>query len=309
MTVTNDRRQKLIVAAGARRTLVHPHLVPARIARDDRGRVRIVLQTETVPTLCEVLASGPLEVRESLRLLYGVATAADALVSAGLVARDLTPERILVSPRVGGLLADAGMPLEVLPRAGIPGDRDSAYRSPEERAGLPIDGRSNVYSLAAVFLSTMTAPNGEHVPLPAPAQAVMRRAMSEDRERRYARCSEFIVTLAASFGLRRNAGKRAPLAPERQARPTAAKQRDRHGANGAQPHATESGTSTTEKPPAPPPHRGRRHHRRRPGDTTSEPKRHPATPEGVAARKAEPLPPRPDRPPPGAAPGLDLDFR
>ena len=213
MTVTSDRRQKLIVAAGARRTLVHPHLVPARVARDDRGRVRIVLQTETVPTLCEVLASGPLEVRESLRLLYGVATAADALVSAGLVARDLTPERILVSPGVGGLLADAGMPLEVLPRAGIPGDRDSAYRSPEERAGLPIDGRSNVYSLAAVFLSTMTAPNGEHVPLPAPAQAVMRRAMSEDRERRYARCSEFIVTLAASFGLRRNAGKRAPLAP------------------------------------------------------------------------------------------------
>ena len=235
MTVTNDRRQKLIVAAGARQTLVHPHLVPARVARDDRGRVRIVLQTQQVPTLVEVLASGPLEVRESLRLLYGVATAADALSGAGLVARDLTPERILVSPRVGGVLADAGIPLEVLPRDPSPDDWTSAYRSPEERAGLPIDGRSNVYSLAAVFLSTMTAADGEHVPLPAPAQAVIRRAMAEDRERRYGRCPEFVVTLAASFGLRRNAGRRSSLAPERQTRPTAPEHEDGPAANDPQP--------------------------------------------------------------------------
>jgi serine/threonine protein kinase len=309
MTVTNDRRQKLIVAAGARRTLVHPHLVPARVARDDRGRVRIVLQTQSVPTLSEVLASGPLEVRESLRLLYGVATAADALGSAGLVARDLTPERILVSPRLGGLLADAGMPLELLPRDGSPGDRDSAYRSPEERAGLPIDGRSNVYSLAAVFLSTMTGPDGQHVPLPAPAQAVIRRAMSDDRERRYARCPEFIVTLAASFGLRRQDRRRAVAVPGREARAPAPapEQQDSQGAEpvasgvakAPRPDSTQKGSRRSEKPTRQPDGR-RQHHRRRRAHASPEPKHQTAPPEGVEARKAEPRSSRPAGPPPGA---------
>ena len=185
---------------------------------DDRGRMRILLQRQPVPTLSEVLASGPLDVRTSLRLLFGVATAVDALSKAGLVARDLTPDRILVCPRRGGILADPGIPLELLPRDSGPDDPDSQYRSPEELGGGPIDSRSNVYSMAAVFLATMTAPDGERLALPAPAKAVIGRAMASDPARRYASPPEFIITMASAFGVRQrdgSGGKRSPAATQK----------------------------------------------------------------------------------------------
>ncbi len=51
--------KRLILAAETRTSISHPHLIPARVVRDDRGRVRILLQRQPVPTLSEVLASGP----------------------------------------------------------------------------------------------------------------------------------------------------------------------------------------------------------------------------------------------------------
>ena len=221
MKVPGDRRQRLILAAETRTSLRHPHLLPARVARDDRGRVQILLQRQPAPTLSEVLASGPLDLRTSLRLLYGVASAVDALSKAGLVARELTPDRILVSPRRGGILADSGIPLDLLPPDTSPDDPAAAYRSPEELAGLPIDARSNVYSLGAVFLATLTAPDGERLALPAPANAVVGRAMANEPDKRYANPREFIVTMTSASGLRRRAGKDGkrspPAAPEREA--------------------------------------------------------------------------------------------
>jgi serine/threonine protein kinase len=205
MRVPSDRRQKFIGAAKTRTSLEHTHLLPARVARDDRGRVRIFLQRQPLRTLSEVLASGPLDLPTALRLLYGVATAVDALNRAGLVARDLTPDRILVCPRRGGVLADPGIPLEVLPRDTSPDDVASEFRSPEEVAGFPIDARSNVYSLGAVLLATLTAPDGERLALPAPAEAVIRRATAAEPEKRYASAPEFIVTMASAYGLRRRA--------------------------------------------------------------------------------------------------------
>jgi hypothetical protein len=218
MKPPNEQRQRFLLAAGTRTSLSHPHLIPARAVRDDRGRVRILLQRQPVPSLTEVLASGPLDVRTSLRLLFGVATAVDALSKAGLVARDLTPDRILVCPRRGGILADPGIPLELLPRDSGPDDPDSRYRSPEELGGGPIDSRSNVYSMAAVFLATMTAPDGERLALPAPAKAVIGRAMASDPARRYASPPEFIVTMASAFGVRQrdgSGGKRSPAATQK----------------------------------------------------------------------------------------------
>ena len=136
MRVSDDRSKRLVLAAETRMSIRHPHLVPARIDRDGRGRVRILLQRQAVPTLSEVLTSGPLDIRTSLRLLFGVATAVDALSKAGLVARELKPGRILVCPRRGAILADPGIPLELLPRDSSPEDPDSPFRSPEEQAGL-----------------------------------------------------------------------------------------------------------------------------------------------------------------------------
>jgi Protein tyrosine and serine/threonine kinase len=290
MKAADGRRQKLIVAAAARKSLSHPHLVPARVVRDDAGRMRIRLQSHPAPTLSEVLASGPLEVRESLRLLYNVATAVDALNEAGLVARDLRPDRILVCPQRGGILVDAGIPVEVLPRGPDSHDLDATCRSPEELAGRPIDARSNVYSLGAVFLATVTAPDGERLALPAPVRAVTKRAMATAPRRRYASAPEFVITLASAFGFRHQVGSGGrrtaskPSAQDAQHRP-------------AEPDASTLSHAGTEPPAAPDP--------RRP-----EPRAHvdshvapPAAPEPTQTESADretspdPDPPSPEREP------------
>ena len=203
MKFHDDRSQRLILAANTRRSIRHPHLAPVRVERDDHGRVRILLQRDPAPTLSDVLASGPLDLRSSLRLLYGVAAAVDALRGAGLVARDLKPDRILVCPRRRAVLADPGIPLDLVPRRARAEDPDSAYRSPEELAGHPIDARSNVYSLGAILLATLTAPDGERLVLPSAAEAVIDRAMAVQPERRYAKPPEFIVAVALATGLAR----------------------------------------------------------------------------------------------------------
>jgi serine/threonine protein kinase len=161
----------------------------------------MLLQRSGVPTLSEVLSKGPVPIPNCLRMLYGIASAVEALTAEGLVARDLDPDRILVCPRRGALLADPGIPLDVLPR-GVEPDQASAFASPEERAGLPIDARSNVYSLGAVFLAAITAPDGERLPVAGPAEDVIARAMATEPDKRDLSPSEFIVALAISLGFR-----------------------------------------------------------------------------------------------------------
>jgi hypothetical protein len=205
--------------------------------------MRILLQSHPAPTLSEVLASGPLEVRESLRLLYNVATAVNALNEAGLVARDLRPDRILVCPQRGGILVDAGIPVEVLPRGPDSHDLDAACRSPEELAGRPIDARSNVYSLGAVFLATVTAPDGERLALPAPVRAVTKRAMATAPSRRYASAPEFVITLASAFGFRHQVGSGGRRTASKPSAPA-----DQHGP--AEPDASTLSHAGTEAPAA-----------------------------------------------------------
>ena len=110
-----------------------------------RGRVRILLQRHPAPTLSEVLAQVPsTSGRRSTSLRC--CDRGGCPEQAGLAARDLKPDRILVSPHRGAILADPGIPLRASAPDRGPDDPDSAFRSPEEHAGLPIDGRSNVYS-------------------------------------------------------------------------------------------------------------------------------------------------------------------
>ncbi len=170
------------------------------MVRDDAGRLRIQLQRHEAPTLAEVLAGEQLGRRDAIVLVYGVAAAAEALRRAGLVARDLRPSRILVSPTNGAVLADSGIPLELMPRALRPGDPDAAFRSPEELATGHIDARSNVYSLGVLLRAVLDPSGGSE--LPGPVEAVIERAGATDPELRYATPKELMVATADAVGLR-----------------------------------------------------------------------------------------------------------
>lgn len=201
--MTEDRRYRLRAAAQARLSLQHPHLLPVRAQRDRNGRIALRIRDYPAPTLREAISSGPLAVRDALRILHGVAGAIDALSRAGLAARDLNPDHILVCPKRGGILSDLGISPELLPRPARAEDPNAKYRSPEERAGWPIDIRSNVYSLGAVLLATHTTPDGERIPLPGSAEVVLERAMAVRPEMRYSTPREFVGAMASACGLRR----------------------------------------------------------------------------------------------------------
>jgi serine/threonine protein kinase len=198
--MSDPHAEKLARAVRARVSSHHPGLLSARVVRDDAGRLRIRLQRLDAPTLAELLAAGQLSRKEGVRVVYSVASAVEALRRAELVARDLRPSRILVSAERGAVLADTGMPLELMPRTLPPGDPEAAFRSPEERAGEAIDTRSNVYSLGVLLRAVLDRPVSSG--LPKEVEAVIAQATAADPEQRYAGPKEFIVAAARALGLR-----------------------------------------------------------------------------------------------------------
>jgi hypothetical protein len=198
--MSDVRAEKLARALRARVSMSHPGLLPARVVRDGAGRFRILLQRHDAPTLAELLPAGEISRKDGVRLVYGVASAAEALRRAGLVARDLRPGRILVSSERGVVLADTGIPLELMPRTLRTGDPEAAFRSPEERAGDPIDARSNVYSLGVLLRAVLDRPVSSG--LPKQVEAVIAQATAADPAERYAGPKEFIVAAAGALGVR-----------------------------------------------------------------------------------------------------------
>jgi hypothetical protein len=248
--MADARTETLSRAVKARVSITHPGLLPATVARDDDGRQRIRLRRLAAPTLDEVLSEGPLDEEDAIRLVSGVASAVDALRRAGLIARDLSPSRILVPSPSRPMLADTGIPLELVPRTSPSDDANAAFRSPEEIEGSPIDARSNVYSLGMLLLTALDMDGRE---LPQNVQAVIQRATAREPQERHDGPKDFIVDVAAAFGLRfkvrsgsAKPGSAAPPAPtpnqrseakqsgaRKRARPAARPKRTRGGAGSA----------------------------------------------------------------------------
>ncbi|MCA1669167.1 MAG: protein kinase [Thermomicrobia bacterium] len=132
------------------RTLDHPGTVAVRgIARDGETHF-LVLDTPPGPSLTTVLREReqPFTPAEAARLLRPVADALDALHAVGLVHRQITPETITVGPNGSGMLA---------PPAFVPPGMDagliapSPFLSPEQAAGDPVTGASDIYAFGAVL--------------------------------------------------------------------------------------------------------------------------------------------------------------
>lgn len=192
---THDRRARLLNAARRRAAIDHPHLLRARVGRDAHGQVGMVMERCSAPRLSQLVSAGALTPSASIVVVGSVASAVHTLTSHGLVARDLTPDRILVHRRAGVLLADHGIPLDLVGRGTQADDPWLAYRSPEELKGRTPDERSSVYSLGAILLLCVTGAEPPDPRVPAPRrripgvstalEKVIRRAMARQPGRRY----------------------------------------------------------------------------------------------------------------------------
>ena len=117
------------------------------------GRAFIAMELLPAATLAESLTEGPLDVEKAIGLLRQVCKGLGAAHEAGIVHRDVKPENIAILEGAKGRtevkILDFGIHAILNPdgtasarAAGTP-----AYQSPEACASLPVDVRSDIYSL------------------------------------------------------------------------------------------------------------------------------------------------------------------
>src|SRR5687768_11649913 len=117
---------------------------------------------------------GGVEARDALRLVGQIAHALDAIHAKGIVHRDLKPANILFRADGRPVIVDFGLAkdLSATSTLTIAGQLIATprYMSPEQCLSLTVDGRSDLYSLGAIFYEMLT---GQKICESASAQAVV----------------------------------------------------------------------------------------------------------------------------------------
>ncbi|MEU9083331.1 serine/threonine-protein kinase [Streptomyces sp. NPDC048357] len=207
----------------------HPHIVPIFEAGETDGLLYIAMRYISGPDLGALLGrDGPLPVTAALRIAAQAASALDAAHEQGLVHGDVKPGNILIAEGTGSdhpehvYLTDFGLTKKSLSLTGFtsvgPFVGTLDYLAPEQIAGRPVNGRSDLYSLACVVYETLAGgPPFErdedlallraHLYDPPPAlserrpefarrvDAVMAKALAKSPEDRYASCQEFVAEM------------------------------------------------------------------------------------------------------------------
>ncbi len=126
----------------------------ARVLAHGTQGEQLWVATEVAPgrSLDQVVgAEGPFDLERASGMVLAVGKALGQAARVGVVHRDLAPKNILVD---GGdiKLINFGIPVPVSPRVqGVP-----EYVSPEQIEGKPVDQRSNIYSLGAIYYFLLT---------------------------------------------------------------------------------------------------------------------------------------------------------
>lgn len=211
-------REARVIAA-----LEHPAIVPVYDFGEEDGQPFFVMRLMPGGSLRERLDAGPLSLAEALQILTRLAPALDEAHARGIVHRDLKPGNILFDQHQSPFLSDFGLAKLSqdnidLTQSAIVGT--PAYISPEQAHGLEVDGRSDLYSLGAIFYEMLTcsAPYRagsalalvlKHISEPVPKFAPLRpdlapgyddliaRAMAKDPAARFPTVSAFVEALKA----------------------------------------------------------------------------------------------------------------
>jgi serine/threonine-protein kinase len=149
--------------------LSHPNLVQILdFGKSLDGRVYLAMERLVGETLDAKLRGGPLPWREAARVGIETARALSAAHAAGLVHRDIKPQNLMLTETGTLKLLDFGIATALTEGSDRkPTDKEKAlrgfaifgtpeYMAPEQVAGDPVDGRTDLYALGCVLYEMLT---------------------------------------------------------------------------------------------------------------------------------------------------------
>ena len=145
--------------------VVHEHVVPIQTVDEERGLPYLVMPVVEGKSLEQRVAeTGPLELKEVLRIGMQIASGLAAAHAQGLVHRDVKPANILLENGVERvMITDFGLARAVddanMTQSGVIAGTPQ-YMSPEQARGNDVDHRSDLFSLGSVlyFMCTGRSP-------------------------------------------------------------------------------------------------------------------------------------------------------
>ena len=153
--VRSDLKERFIREARTSAKLSHPNIVPIFRVDEIGGFVFFAMAYVEGETLGQrIRVKGPLPPREAVPLIREVAWALAYAHARGIVHRDVKPDNILIESGTNrALVTDFGI-AHVTESVQLTQDGmvmgTAHYMSPEQAAGEPLDGRSDLYSLGVV---------------------------------------------------------------------------------------------------------------------------------------------------------------
>ena len=157
-----ERIRRFQQEARAASGLNHPGIVTVYDFGQSDGLYYLATELVRGKTLRASIEEGRLSVREVTHIAVQIASALSAAHEAGIVHRDIKPENIMVRPDGYVKILDFGVAKlrdrgssETASASGLTKTGTvmgtSAYMSPEQARGLPIDARSDIFSFGAVL--------------------------------------------------------------------------------------------------------------------------------------------------------------
>lgn len=182
LALSADDRRAFIREASILVHLDHPGIVRVLDAFEEHGTFFIVMPWIDGATLREhVDRRSSLRPEQVLQLAEETLDALAVLHAAGLVHRDVKPANLLIRPSGRVVLIDLGIACQRDVSASRRLVGSPAYCSPEQILGRPVDGRSDVYSLACTLYEVVFGrPPFERVDVEAVLEAHLRSTPAFD---------------------------------------------------------------------------------------------------------------------------------
>jgi eukaryotic-like serine/threonine-protein kinase len=201
--------------------LSHPNIVAVFDSGSDDGTHYIVTELVEGETLADRLRrDGPMPQAEAVAVAVDIARALAAAHERGLIHRDIKPGNVMLLPDARVKVVDFGIARaagsDTLTNTGVVLG-STAYLSPEQASGQPVDERADLYALGCVLYEMLTGrvpfsadtpiatmyrhvnedppPPSTFAPIPSELEDIVMRALEKEPKRRFASASELEAAL------------------------------------------------------------------------------------------------------------------